>query len=199
MSSLVVSSEPAVEPVTLTEAKLFARIDTSDDDALINALITTARARSEMYTGRTWVHTIFDYYIDAQELASLNSGPIVLPTCPLKTSSVTVKYYDDDGTENTFSASNYWVDLYSVPARLCLMLGQSYPSAIRENNGLKVTFTAGYSADATSVPEAAKTAIKIMVADMYEHREDDAIDKVVTSIPTSAKMVLYPLKVRRFW
>ncbi|HPC44646.1 MAG TPA: head-tail connector protein [Candidatus Latescibacteria bacterium] len=199
MSSLVVSSEPAVEPVTLTEAKLFARIDTSDDDALISALITTARARSEMYTGRTWVHTIFDYYMDAQELASLNSGPIVLPTCPLKTSSVTVKYYDYDGTENTFSASNYWVDLYSVPARLCLMLGQSYPSAIRENNGLKVTFTAGYSADATSVPEAAKTAIKIMVADMYEHREDDAIDKAVTSIPTSAKMVLYPLKVRRFW
>jgi hypothetical protein len=39
-----------VEPVTLSEAKLFCRIDVSDDDATIESLITTARQMCEDFT-----------------------------------------------------------------------------------------------------------------------------------------------------
>jgi len=34
---------PAVEPVSLSEAKTHCRVDTSDDDAYIGSLITVAR------------------------------------------------------------------------------------------------------------------------------------------------------------
>lgn len=199
MSSLVEYTAPAAEPVTSTEAKLFARIDTSDDDAIVTALITAARKMTETYTGRTWVHTVYDYYLDSAELEALGTAPIILPTCPLKASSTTIKYYDDDGTENTFAATSYTADVYSVPSRIYLLSGQAYPSAVRDYNGLKVTFTAGYSADATSVPEAAKTAIKIMVADMYEHREDEVIGTTLVKLSIGARAILDPLKVRRFW
>lgn len=199
MSSLVVYTAPAVEPVTLSEAKLFARVDTSDDDALITSLITAARVMTETYTGRTWVHTVYDYYLDRAELEALGIAPIILPTGPLKVSSTTIKYYDDDGTESTFAATSYRDDPYSVPPRICLLSGQVYPSAVRDYNGLKVTFTAGYSADATSVPEAAKTAIKIMVADVYEHREDEVTGTIVSKINLGARAILDPLKIRRFW
>lgn len=199
MSNLVVYTEPAVEPVTLSEAKLFARVDTSDDDELITSLIKAARIMSETYTGRTWVHTTFHYYLDRLELEALGMEPIILPTCPLKSDSTTITYYDDDGTEHTFAASGYTADVYSVPSRICLRSGQTYPSAVRDYNGIKVAFTAGYSEDATSVPEAAKTAIKIMVTDLYEHREDEAYGTTAVQVKMNARAILDPLKIRRMW
>lgn len=50
---------PGEEPVTLAEAKAFCRIDGSDEDALVNALIAAARLQVESLTGcalitQTW-------------------------------------------------------------------------------------------------------------------------------------------------
>ena len=44
---LTVITPPATEPITLNEMKLHSRIDGSDDDTLINALITAARMQIE--------------------------------------------------------------------------------------------------------------------------------------------------------
>lgn len=43
---------PAAEPITLAEAKLHARADTSAYDSLITALIVAAREECEHITGR---------------------------------------------------------------------------------------------------------------------------------------------------
>ena len=41
--SLIVQTAPAVEPVTLAEAKAHCKVDISDDDAYISSLITMSR------------------------------------------------------------------------------------------------------------------------------------------------------------
>jgi len=46
---------PGEEPVTLAEAKAFCRIDGSDEDALVNALIAAARLQVESLTGRALI------------------------------------------------------------------------------------------------------------------------------------------------
>ena len=50
-----VTSQPGVEPVTLTEAKVHLRVDSTDDDAYINTLISVTRQLCESYTGLSFI------------------------------------------------------------------------------------------------------------------------------------------------
>jgi hypothetical protein len=54
MTSTLIAG-PGEEPVTLAEAKLFARVDGSDEDALMGALIAAARLHVESITGRALI------------------------------------------------------------------------------------------------------------------------------------------------
>jgi uncharacterized phiE125 gp8 family phage protein len=55
--SLTRQTQPAVEPVTLSEAKAHLRVDTTADDAYIGSLISAAREWCEQHLDRTLVHT----------------------------------------------------------------------------------------------------------------------------------------------
>ena len=48
---IAVLSDTIAEPITLAEAKNYLRVDYNEDDALIEALITSARVRLEQYAG----------------------------------------------------------------------------------------------------------------------------------------------------
>jgi hypothetical protein len=54
MTSYLIAG-PGGEPVSLAEAKQFARIDGSDEDALVGALIAAARLHVESITGRALI------------------------------------------------------------------------------------------------------------------------------------------------
>lgn len=61
----LVRYELGAEPVTLAEAKLHLRIDSSDDHDLISALITTARKWAEDYCDRTFVVSKYTMLLDS--------------------------------------------------------------------------------------------------------------------------------------
>lgn len=53
MAALTIETPAAFEPVSLTEAKNYLRVEISDDDVLIGDLITAAREAVEAFTGRS--------------------------------------------------------------------------------------------------------------------------------------------------
>jgi len=98
---------------------------------------------------------------------------IKLPIGPVL-SITSVKYTDAAGTVSTVSSADYDTDLTSLPARISLKSGRSWPSVnLKSVNGVDIEFVCGYHATAsttTSVPEELKLAIKMMVEHWYEHR-----------------------------
>lgn len=166
MPYLSLVTAPSVEPITLAEAKLHAKIETTDDDTLITNLIVAARRAAETFCGRAFISQVWDAVYD--ELPGEEypfPDALVLPRLPLV--SVTGAYYTGtDGTETTWAATNYQVDLIS--GRLIPL--QSWPSR-RERSGFRVRWTAGY-ASAAAVPQEIKQALLEAVTHFYEKRAD---------------------------
>jgi len=161
---------PAVEPVTLAEAKAHLRVDITDDDTLISSLITSARQYIERAIRRALVTQTWRASID--EFPA--SGEIVLPKPPLQ-SVTSIQYTDINDSTSTIASSTYTVDTDSEPGRIVLKYGQSWPStSLANTNPVQVTFVAGYGA-AADVPAHFKQAILLLAGHWYENREAIAV------------------------
>ena len=171
--SLKRTSAPAVEPVTLSEAKAHCRVDTSADDTLIQGYITTARE---------WVEDYIDRALVTQQLVmKLDAFPaeIELPRPPMIASgtatAVTITYVTGEaGGTATLSASEYRVDRDSTPGAIRTLYAGSWPSHLIDQNSVTVSWWAGYG-DSASVPQRVKSAILMCVHELYEKRGDGAM------------------------
>lgn len=164
---LKVITEPTEEPVDLEETKLWIRYTQSLQDDVITALITAARRYVESWTNRTLVTTTYEYYVE--DFARCSPQEIQIPKSTIN-SITSITYVDSNGDTQTLAASVYGFDNVSPINTVFLLPEQSWPDVQVQPNAVKITFPAGYGL-AAAVPEDIKTAIKMMVGLMYEHRE----------------------------
>ncbi len=165
--ALICVVEPTVEPVTVAEAKLRLRVDASEEDALIGALVATARQHLETISRprvamceQTW------RFVSDRWPAS---ATLELRPWPLR-EIVSVSYTDDAGGVHVVDPSEYLVDTVSEPGRLRMRNG--WPGgALQELNGLAIEFTAGYGVDGAAVPRGMQQSVLLLAAHWYENRE----------------------------
>lgn len=184
--ALVRAVAPSEEPVSLAEAKAQTRVEVADDDTLIGGLITAAREMVEERTWRALVTQRWDLFLDAWPA----TDTVELPRPPLR-SVVEVEYTDQAGVATVWASSNYVVDAVSEPGRLRLKSSSSWPNVtLREVNGLRIRFEAGYGA-AAATPKIYKQAILLTVAHWYENREAIiASGAIPKEIPLGVEMLL---------
>jgi uncharacterized phiE125 gp8 family phage protein len=178
------TTPPTSEPVTLDEAKLFARVDGTADDALVTSLIVSARQNVEGQTGRS--------FIDQTRTATLdflpNANEYELAFRPI--SSVTsIKAYNDDGTSEAIDVgTDIIVD--QANARIALKADAASITGDRQMDVFEIVYVAGYGAAAAAVPEWAKTAIKMLVSTWYENRESVAVGTTANKIPLNVQLII---------
>lgn len=169
---------PTVEPLSLAEAKAHLRIDFADEDDLIQDNIKSARELAEIATNRqfldaTWVLKM-DSFPSAGELSQWvdADGSIRLPRPPVLTASgVSITYVDSAGLTQTLATTVYGVDQATEPGRVYLLYNQTWPSTRGQKEAVTVTYHAGYGTTATSVPRNVRQLTRLMLGDLYEHRE----------------------------
>jgi len=186
--ALNVTSGPASEPVTTDEAKTQIRLYVANDDTYVASLIIAARIAVEEHIWRTLVNRTWEYVLD--DFPRCNDAMIRVPRPPLVSVS-SIQYVDTDGATQTLSASDYQVDAKSHPGRIVPAFNKVWPQTRAQLNTVTVTYIGGYGA---SIPETAKLAIKMMVAQWYERREP-VVDGEVREVPWHIKMLLNQLWV----
>lgn len=171
--SLAVITPPASEPVTTAEAKLWLRQEESEDDALIDSLISAARAYAEAAQKRQLLQATLRLSLDQFPVLTsswrVDSNAITLPL-PKLVSVSSITYIDQSGNSTVMSPSLYTVDKASQPGRIMPVYWQPWPTVRPQIGAVQVQYVAGY-ANAAAVPEATKTAIKLLVAHWYRNRE----------------------------
>jgi len=195
---LTLTAPPSVEPITLAEAKVFLRVDISDDDALIVALVTAAREACERFTGRVLVTQTWTLFRDGWPVRSA----VEIPRPPLL-SIVHVKTYDDTDTATVWVASNYFVDTASEPGRLMARTGVALPEATRTAAGIEIRFVAGYAPDESAspsdlvgnIPGGLIEGVRRLVAYLYENRGECGADEAAAL--SGATLLWRPFQVRR--
>lgn len=174
------TAEPAVEPITLAEAKLHLSVDMIEHDALITALIVAARQFAEAKTGRSLITTSWLYVADGFPCRC----PLTIDRCPVQ-SVTSVQYLDMAGAWQTMPPADYVADLQSEPARITPVFGKTWPIPMPQIGSVRVAFSAGYGATAESVPEGIKAWMKLRIGALYENREEVIVASriVVAELP----------------
>lgn len=209
MSEFIVVTPPAVEPLTLADAKLHLKVDTTADDALIGSLISACRFHLErLYDVALITQTLqlnLDYFpywwlwrgassnyqswwLDQTYYTQLLLRPPVQ-------SVVSVTYTDPSGNPQTMPSSDYVLDANTRPARLVPALNKQWPAtAVGTINVAAVTFIAGYGSSDTNVPDDIKAAIKLLLGHFYTNREEITVDTrlVAVQIPIGVEALMRP-------
>lgn len=202
--SVIELAAPEVEPVSLEELRAHLNVTASGspathpDDDLITAQGIAAREWVEAYISAAIIQRQFEMKLDSFPVCDY----IELPQSNL-ISIESVQYVDADGATQTWSSSNYSADTSSFVGRLLRGYNVEWPTTRSQRQAATITYTAGFPDNGASppnltanVPKSIKAAIKLMVSNMYENREEMVVGTVTAEVKgnTTVKDLLAPYK-----
>lgn len=188
--SIYLKTPPEIQPISLAEAKIHSRVDPdiTDDDALIRSYIKAATDNAQAITRRQFINGTYELRLNA-------FPPVIkLPRPPLW-EITSIKYFDTDNVEQTLDSSKYMVDEYSTIGQVLPAPDESWPGVGDQIPTITIEYIAGYGDDRESVPDDIKSAIKLIVGHLYEHRETVLVGVSGSVIPQGAADLLYPHRI----
>jgi len=158
---------PAEALVSTAEMKAHLRVDFSDDDMEIEAMVEAARQYLDGpagILGRALVTQEWSWTVSAA-----TENRMVLPVVPVQSVS-SVTFFDAENAQQTMPAESYRLIQANQAAWLQLEAGMSWPAVYPRDDAMTVTYTAGYG-DAMDVPRPIRLAATMMAAAWYEGRD----------------------------
>lgn len=191
---LRVTIPPAVEPVSLEEAKAHLHYDAADQDDRIAALIMVAREACEIETNRALTSQTLaltlDEFPDGRET-------ILLPRPPL-VDVLSIAYTDTAGQTQALGDDEFQIDAVAEPGRVAPARGLTWPQTDEQTLGaVVISYTAGWS-DAASVPAEIRQAMLLLIGHWFEHLEAVTLEGQPAQMPFAVRMLLTHCKVPFF-
>lgn len=188
--SLTIATAPAVEPVTLEQAKHHLRVEAVTDEAVIDLHILAARERAEEVTGRALITQTWTWKLDG--FPGSAAIPLRVPRPPLA-SVTSIAYIDTDGVSQTWAASKYDVATPGGPfadrGRIMPAYNEVWPTVRAQMDAVTIVFVAGYGV-AEDVPALIVSAMLLHIGTLFEHRESIVIGPNAVELPETAEKIL---------
>lgn len=169
MQSETQYTPPAFYPLTLEEAKLHLRVDGTEDDTYIQALIIAGTGYVENATGVQMIDAVWDLTIDAVP----TNGIIDLNHIPV-TEIVSITYYDADNDPQTLATDDYNIIANGVHIT-------DAPTVYARDDAITIRYHAGYADD--TCPELLKVCLKMLVGEFYKTREESVTGTIISAVP----------------
>ena len=167
--------DPSGALVSTADAKTHLRVDGSDEDVLIDALVAVATNAVEEMTGRALLTQTWKMRMPRP------SGEVRLPKTPAASLS-SVAYFDRDEVEQTATLGDFLLLAGRDKATVRPASGADWPEAYDRPDAVSITWVAGYGA-AADVPAELVHAVKLMLGHLFEHREAVSAGVTMTETP----------------
>ena len=171
---------PATEPVTLAEAKAHMRIDATDEDDLIGALLAAARVAAEAEIRRVMIEQSWRAFVENWPASSLE-----LPVQPALSVDA-VRAIDDDGAATVLDPEDFAFDAADGTVELV--------NAVAGADHYEIDFKAGYGAAGSDVPAPLRQAILMLATHWYEHRSAVNDSDDATRTPLAYRELIAPFR-----
>ncbi len=178
---------PALEPVSLAEAKSWLRLDSTEEDGLVTALITAARLSIEAASRRLMISQTWRLVLDFWPV----DGVLKVQISPFK-SLLAVRAFDMNGVAANYDPAGFILDKASEPARL-MALNNIAPVTARPFAGIELDVQLGYGPAGTDVPQPLRQAMLLLVALWFENR-GDGIGGAGVALPPDIHTLIAPFK-----
>jgi len=183
---------PAETPVSLDEVKAHLKVEHTDDDTYLRALIQVVTDHLDGYSGilgralvtQTWRMDLRRFPGDRE---------LRLPLLPVQAISA-INYWDALNADQTLATSAYSLHINSFGPVILFSGGALWPGLYNRADAVRVTFVAGYG-DAAAVPAPIKHAMLLMIGDLYANRGEKIRGDSVAEPAIDA--LLAPYRVRR--
>lgn len=178
-SAPVILTPPATEPVSIDEAKEFVVVEAEEVlyDQQLARFITAARQQVEAVTGTRLVpQTLRCSASEWTDLEALPIGPV--------RSITSISYDDTSGVSQALAAANWQLIGADLQTGIRPVYGAAWPAMLRRRDSIRVTLEVGYD----EVPEPVKTAILIMVADLFAQRESFVVGTASARVPSTMQV-----------
>lgn len=186
--TLALMSGPALEPISVSEAKAHLRLDGNAEDLLVASLIVTSRLHVEAALGLALIAQSWRMTLDRWP----EGGEVRFPLRPISAiTSITVRA--GDGTPTTIAREDYLLDGHALRPRLIVREGRRRIPGLPVN-GIEIVFGAGLGDAAEDVPQPIRHAILLLVAHWYEHRDPLEIGSAAAAIPPAVSELLRPYR-----
>jgi uncharacterized phiE125 gp8 family phage protein len=162
--SLFHVSGPASELIPLAEVKAYLKVETSDDDVVIAAILAAARMRVEIECRRqigdqTW-RLVCDRWPSV--------GEFKISVFPVR-SITAARLRNPDNSTTTVELTRFNLRPGQRPTTVLVELnGIAQPT--KPKDGIEIDFLVGHGPNAADLPQALNLAIKMLCAHYYDSR-----------------------------
>jgi uncharacterized phiE125 gp8 family phage protein len=189
---------PALEPISILEARAHCRIDTAEDDGLLAGYIIAARRHCETHLERVLITQTWDATYDwgwprEYEAHGYWLRYVIRPPIQPLQSVTSITYVDTAGVSQTLGTSLYVVHAgKDRVGYVDLAHGQSWPEVRCQTDAITMRFVAGYGSIPSDVDEPIRQAMLLLIGHWYENREASIVGTSAVELPLGVRALLAP-------
>lgn len=178
----ILLTPPEAEPLSVSDAKAYLRVETDDDDVLIASLIAAARSHVEALGRCALLTQNWRLVLDSWP----PDGRIKPKLAPLSAVAA-ARVYDGAGTAHAADVESFVLDAAQgvIAVRPCVM-----PQPGRVTAGIEIDVIAGFGDAGSDVPQALMQALRMLLAHWYDNRGMIAIGANIVVMPPSVNALI---------